>query len=80
MMWEKNHKFQRAQCRSFRGWRRLEDGERLGGIQSLLGMRLWRRPGSLGLLAVIDINKYKGDIKINPEESRNKKWGGGRWW
>lgn len=72
-MWERNHEFQRAQCRSFRGWSGLEHGERLGGVQSLLGMRLWRRPGSLRLLAVTHINKDKGDIKISPEESRNKK-------
>lgn len=59
----------------------MEDGERLGSVQSLLGMRLRRRPGSLGLLTVTDINKDKGDIKTSPEESRNKKYvcvGGGR--
>lgn len=53
----KETRIQRAQWRSFRGWKGLEDGERLGDIRSLGGMRLQKRPGSLELLMGTDIKR-----------------------
>lgn len=45
---------------------KLEDGDRLGDVRSLVVMRLQVGPGSLGLLVVIDIDRDKGDIVISP--------------
>lgn len=64
-------RFQRAQWRSFRGWKRQQDGERSGDIQSLVGMRFRERLGSLGLLVGTDINRDKGDNKTSPRGVKN---------
>lgn len=50
----------------FQGLGKLEDGDRLGDVWSLVVMRLQVGPGSLGLLVVIDIDRDKGDIVISP--------------
>ena len=44
----------------FQGLGKLEAGDRLGDVCSLVVMRLQVGPGSLGLLVVIDIDRDKG--------------------
>lgn len=53
-------RIQRAQWRSFRGWKGQQDGERSGDIQSLVGMRFRER------LVGTDINRDKGANKTSP--------------